>query len=226
MTFSASLDGLSAHDYLTSVERAILAGNIPASFANYVPVPVTANGMFGTFFASPLPLCVGDEPFHAPISASVAQRIADARGEFLPTRKMVDAIHAHGTHVPFHSYGADREAVSTYIASSNLINARIAGRTGLICDFAKDYVLSNQRKGKENLIAIYGAWSGTTGDAVQNLTTPHSLGYFDYSQHARMISAKVLVNGVEMALVDALADRRMAALFSDEGTITGAMLMY
>lgn len=219
--------GMSALDYDRVVVAAAIEGRVPAS-QGFAPVTVTSHGHTGTFWASMLPLTIGTDeaPFHAPISAPSAQRIADHFGYLLPTRKMVDAIHAQANaRVPFHAYTSAREAVSTYLASSAAITQRIAGRKGLVSDYAKDYVLTNSRRSNPAKIAIYGAWD-SRGAIVQPFAVPHALTYFDYSQQPRFVLNRVTVDGREMTLVDALADATTAPLFSSEGPIVGAMLRY
>lgn len=226
--FGAAVAALSPAQYERAVVDAAITGNLPASFAQFVPVTVTSQGRTGTFWASPMPLTIGTDaaPFHAPLSAPAAQRIADHYGHSLPTKKMVDAIHAAANvRVPFKSYSSDRQSPRTFVASSDVIEARRAGRTGLVSDYAKDYVLTNSRRSNPARIALYGAWDAQ-GGLVQPFAVPHGLGYFDYSQHPRFVAGNVLVDGVTTPLASALADPATAALFSDEGPITGAMLRY
>lgn len=226
--FGASVAALSPAQYERAVVDAAITGDLPASFSQFVPVTVTSQGRTGTFWASPMPLSIGTDaaPFHAPLSAPAAQRIADHHGHSLPTKKMVDAIHAAANvRVPFKSYSADRQSPRTFVASSDVIEARRAGRMGLVSDFAKDYVLTNQRRSNPARIALYGGWDAQ-GGLVQPFAVPHALTYYDYSQHPRFVAGNVLVDGVAMPLATALADPATAHLFSHEGPITGTMLRY
>lgn len=219
--------GMSEADYLRAVEASLLAGAVPAA-QGWRPVQTQANGHTGVFYVQALPLVIGTdaEVFHAALPVAIAQRVADRLGAMLPTRRMVDLIHAQATaRVPFRAYGSNHSAVSTLVASSRDIELRRAGRTGLVSDYGKDYVLTNQRRGHPGKIAIYGAWDAA-GARVQGLAVPHSVGYFDYSQHARMVRRDGLVDGRSVILADALANPATAPLFSDEGPITGAMLRY
>lgn len=218
--------GMTAADYERAVVSAVTAGRVP-SWQTFVPVAVSASGRTGVFYASAQPLTIGTDaaPFHAPVSAQTAQRIADAFGYLLPTRKMVDAIHAAGARVPFRAYTSDRQSVATYLASSAAIEGRRAGRTGLVTDYAKDYVLSNARRSDPRRIVIYGAWDAS-GALVQPKSTAHAGGYYDYSQQPRFVLGHVVVDGQTVSLVEALTDPTVASLFSDEGTISRAMLRY
>ena len=226
---ATSLRGMSEADYLRAVEGAFLRGSVPPSQSIWHPVTVQSGAMTGTFFVQGLPLCLGDDAamFHPAIPATMAQRIADRMGASLPTRKMVDAIHEQASgHIAFRAFASDRSAVPTFVDSSDGIEARRLGRTGLLSDLGKDYVLSNQRRSNPRRITIYGAWSSPTAAPTQPLATPHALTYYDYSQHARMVRGTVLVNGREMALSAALTDPTIAPLFSSEGALSHDMLRY
>jgi hypothetical protein len=226
---AALFSGLSERDYLRAVEAAFLAGQVPASQRAWHPVHTQSGAMTGTFFVQGLPLALGTDAamFHPAIPVTMAQRIADHLGASLPTRRMVDLIHAQAAaHVPFQAFTANRSSPATFVASSQGIEARRASRSGLISDFAKDYVLSNQRRHDPRRITIYGAWQTAGGAPVQPLATPHALTYYDYSQHARMVRRDVLVNGSSMSLEAALSNPTTAGLFSSEGIITGPMMRY
>ena len=216
-----------ALDYERAVVDAAIRGLVP-SRQGFVPVTVSSQGRTGTFWVSKLPLTIGTDeaPLHAALSAPAAQRIADHYGYLLPTRKMVDAIHASATvRVPFRSHGSPRQAVSTYLDVSASIAQRIAGRDGLVSDYAKDYVLTNARRQNPARIAIYGAWEGASAP-VQPFAVPHSLTYYDYSQHPRFVLNRAIVDGREMTMTEALTSDATAALFSDEGALSAAMLRY
>lgn len=226
--FAARVASMSSSQYEAAVLAEVLAGHVPELFKTFVPVAVSLGGRSGTFWCTAVPLTVGPDaaPFHAPVSARLAQRVADHLGCFLPTRLMVDAIHAQAnTRVPFQSVSADRGLPRTFATSSAAIEQRRAGRGGLVSDYAKDYVLSTQRRNRLDKIAIYGAWR-SDGTLVQPLAVPHAIPYYDYSQQPRFIGATVSVDGRAMRLVDALADPSTAPLFSAEGVLTGDLLRY
>ncbi len=222
----ADIAGLSDAQYQQAVVAAALGNHLPAAMTTMMEVPVSAPGLTGSFWTTAMPLTIGTDAqmFHAPLSAPMAQRIADKFSWSLPTKRMVDAIHATAaTHVPFHAYSENRSAVSTFVTSSQAIEQRRAGRGGLVSDYAKDYVLAKHRD--PSRITIYGGWDAS-GALVQPFATPHDLYYMDYSQMPRFVAQQVRVNGAVMSLADALANATTAPLFSHEGTITGAMLRY
>ena len=224
---AGSFVGMTEADYLRAVEASLLAVTGPAAQV-WHPVQTQAHGRTGVFYALALPLVLGTdaEMFHPALPVAIAQRVADRLGAMLPTRRMVDLLHAQATvRVPFRAYVTARSAVPTLVASSRDIELRRAGRTGLVSDYGKDYVLTNQRRGQPGKVAIYGAWDAS-GARVQPLAVPHAVGYYDYSQHARMVRRDGLVDGRSVMLADALANPATAPLFSDEGPLTGAMLRY
>lgn len=220
---------MSEANYLRTVEAAFAQGMVPLSQSVWHPVTVRAGNLTGTFFVQGLPLCLGTDAamFHPAMPVTMAQRIADRAGASLPTRKMVDAIHEQASgHVAFRAFGSARSAVPTFVESSNGIEARRLGRTGLLSDLGKDYVLSNQRSADPRRITIYGAWTSPTAAPTQGLATPHALTYYDYSQHARLVRSTVVVNGREVPLAAALTDPATAPLFSAEGPLSRDMLRY
>jgi hypothetical protein len=91
----------------------------------------------------------------------------------------------------------------------------------LVSGHKKDVVISNRLLLKKDRIAIYG-WHRPTGAPIQPLSTVHGAGYADYSHGIRMVSDTVWVDGRPRSLNDALADPRLAPLFSDKGVIRDA----
>lgn len=222
-TPTSFIEGLDAATYGDAVMRAFVGGDAPESFGQYVPVEVRSRGMVGVFWAAPWHLAVGTDSssFHAPLSASDAQRLCDRLGQSLPTRRMVDAIRsaAGAMRLPFRAFAEARSSLATYLASSEAIERDRAGRVGLLYGYAKDYVVTNHLRGYRGNIAIYGGVDGT-GNVIQGLNfQSHNLGYVDYSQKPRLIGSIVTVDGSEVALSEALTRPETAHLFSDEGVI-------
>ena len=54
----------------------------------------------------------------------------------------------------------------------------------------------------------------------------HALGYRDYSQRVRLVSALAEVDGVRRPLAEVLGDAAVASLLHDEGAIAAAHLRY
>lgn len=228
LTGSAFLESLRGLD-LAAREREIVAaataGAVPEAFDNYVPVEVSGGGRSGLFWAAPWHLAIGTDAdaFHAPLTAASAQRVADALGQALPTRKMARAIHESPAfrRLPFRAFPPEsgHRSLETYAASSAAIERDRRGDPGPVQGYAKDYVVTPQRRGREGRVAIYGGWDAR-GSLIQQVEgLPHDLGHVDYSQKPRLVASVVSVDGREMALSEALASPEYAGVFSDEGPI-------
>lgn len=226
--FAAEIAGMNESDYLDAVLNAALDGSLPPTFQRFVRVDVRSQGKAGTFWLSPMALSIGTDAdcFHAPTSSIVAARIAARHGLYFPTSRMIDLarLEPSAVHVPFRSQD-DHQGVDAFTASSAGIERRRAGRVGNVVDYYKTYVISNMRRNDRGKCVIYGAWPALD-ERTQSRSTRHSLTYFDYSQQATFAWPRVIVDGVEMDLGDALTRSATAHLFSDEGVIAQAMLHY
>lgn len=198
-------------------------GATPASWRELRPVTVRGGGHEVTFYAAPDVVTLGTDSdrFRPALTAGLAQRIADRLGMSLPTATMVDAIHAQAdVRVPFRGFSGARDSFATHVASNAAIEQRLAGRSGLISDHSKDYVVGYPRRRWPEAIAIYGGWD-SQGTRVQPPSGGvHYLGYRDYSQRARLIGRTVLVDGQQRQLAEALADPAIAPLLHREGVVT------
>lgn len=225
--FAASIAGLNDARYQDAVLDAALNGELPECFGRFSRVDVTSRGRQGTFWISPMALSIGTDAgcFHAPTSSRVVARIAEQYNLMLPTSRMIDLARElpAAVHVPFHSQD-DHQGVDAFLASSDGIEQRRAGRVGTVVDYFKTYVISNMRLTRPAYCCIYGAWN--SDGRKQSRSVVHSLGYYDYSQQGVFVWPRVLVDGAEMATEAALSNAASAHLFSDEGVIRPTMLRY
>ena len=78
------------------LQQEILSGNVPEFWRQFVPITVTGGQDKLILQVSPDYLAVGREAdfFQTPLTPGTAWRIADRLDCALPTRKMVDLIHA------------------------------------------------------------------------------------------------------------------------------------
>ncbi|MEX1740884.1 hypothetical protein WMQ22_25305, partial [Escherichia coli] len=110
-----------------------------------------------------------------PMTPQTAQRIADAFGCSLPTKKMVDAIYqqAQVKREPL-PLTERREAVSSFVEHNALIEKPLGSeKRGLLtAGIKKDIVITNRLQEKENRVAIYG-WHRLSGVPIQPLTIVH-----------------------------------------------------
>ena len=80
------------------IQAQVVSGNIPDFLRSLVPITVTANiagtNHTATFYVAPDYLAIGSDSdyFLAPMTPLLGQRLCDALGCVLPTRKMVNQI--------------------------------------------------------------------------------------------------------------------------------------
>jgi len=85
----------------------------------------------------------------------------------------------------------------------------------------KDVVLTPRLEDEPGRVAIYG-WHGQDGSPIQPVYTGHTDRWVDYSHGIRLVSRRVVVDGVEHDLVDLLEDPELWQLVSDEGPMHSA----
>jgi hypothetical protein len=202
-------------------ERELLAGNFPQSLRIWRRVELPSGV---TLAVLPDWLSVGSDAdaVHTPLTPATAQRIADAWGCIMPTPLMVDAIDvAAAVHVTPQPFGEPREAVATFVASSEAIQAaRGSHGVGLLLTGGKKDVVLNAKLAKRpNRVAIYG-WRQLSGEPIQPLTTVHVSSYVDYSHGIRLVAEHALLEGEPVSLAQLLTDPQRCALVSNEGVIS------
>lgn len=212
----------------------VLAGNVPEFYRKFCAVNVT-NSFNGaqhtaTFFAAPDYLAVGDDEdyFFTPMTPGIAQRIADRLGCLLPTRKMVNDIHAAAVvklvpqPIP---PGPEMITVPVFAEHNALVRAqRLAKQTdyplgALVSGDKKDLVLTPRLTNSPGRVAIYG-WHQTNGLPIQPLYLGHTDAWADYSHGVRLVLNRMLLNSKPTTVTAVLADAKFAGLLSDEGVIT------
>ena len=187
----AFAESVSALERLAREERIVaevLRGNVPEFLRRLVPVALT-NTVEGvahvvTVFVAPDYLAVGSDAdyFLAPLTPGAAQRITDATGCQLPTRRLVDAIHAtaplklNPQPIP---PSAEMIAVPVFARHNELVweqrKAALAAHPlgTLVAGDKKDIVLTPQHAAKPGKVAIYG-WHRTNGVADRKSTRLNS----------------------------------------------------
>lgn len=216
------------------IERAILAGNVPAALRDFREVRVTmrlADGREHTavYRVSPDYLAVGDgaDAVRVPMSPETAQRIADATGCVLPTATMVDQIYAAADvklrprPMSDGSYANWERRMMTnefYAEHDRLVDAQLGAREGLVAGHKKDVVVSNRLDANPGRVAIYG-WHQPNGRPIQGLSTVHEASYADYSHGVRLVDGTMTVDGVQMRTADVMRDPTLSRLVSNEGPI-------
>ena len=221
-----------------SIIAEVMAGNIPEHLRNLVPVTFTGTGANGqdmrvTICVMPDYLAVGsDRDFvRVPLGLPAAMRVAEQFDMVLPTTRMVDAIYTQASlrlsPSPMQP-GAQMSSTRYFLRHNATVEQqrlRAGGRLGqLVAGQKKDLVLTNRLNRNPGRVAIYG-WHRRSGSPIQPLSTVHGAQYADYSHGVRLISRRAYVNGRAIDLRDLLADSRLAALVSSEGTITNRQML-
>lgn len=230
--FLAQTKDLSRPDREKAIERAILDGNVPSflrEMAEIVIPPLDgATLMPITVYVARDYLAIGtDQDFvRIPMSPLTAQRIADAAGCALPTKKLVDVIWARaGLKLSPEPLPAGPAMLTNdyFGRHQALVEAQRAGRPvqGIVAGHKKDVVISSRLATRPDRVAIYG-WHRPDGRPIQPLSTIHENTYADYSHGARLIAARAVVDGMEMRLADVLSDDVLSTLLSDEGPLASA----
>ncbi len=214
----------------------VLRGNVPDFLRRLVPVTLT-NTVEGathhvTVFVTPDYLAVGSDEdyFLAPLSPAAAQRIANATGCLLPTRKLVDAIHAAAPlklapqPIP---PGKEMITLPVFAQHNELVweqrKATLAQHPpgALVAGHKKDVVRTPQLAAKPGKVAIYG-WHRTNGVAIQPLYLGHADSWVDYSHGIRLVHQTAKLDGNDKPVAEILADPKLCALLSDEGPLPRA----
>ncbi len=231
--FAKSIQLLAIEERETEILSEILAGNVPEFLRDLCPLLITniASGKtnVATFFVAPEYLAVGSDEnyFLTPLTPFTAQKIADALGCSLPTRKMVNEIYSNAavklTPSPIPPTSA-MTTVPIFQQHNETVAQQRAGSLkqfplgALTAGHKKDLVICRGLKISPGKVAIYG-WHQTNGLAIQPLYLGHAASWADYSHGVRLVQKTMMVNGSETTVEKVLADPNLAGLLSDEGTV-------
>ncbi|MEO7299768.1 MAG: hypothetical protein ABI042_14470 [Verrucomicrobiota bacterium] len=211
-------------------------GNVPEFFRKLCPVVFT--NVSGTttnialIFVTPEYLAIGsDEDFFlAPMTPFTAQKIADAAGCTLPTRKMVSQIYSQArVKLPPSPLPPNASMITAPVFQKH--NALITTQRATFLDHAplgaltaghkKDVVISARLAESPGKVAIFG-WHQTNGVPIQPLFLGHSASWVDYSHGIRLVQKNMMLNGKPSTVAEVLADSTLAELLSDEGVLRQA----
>ena len=209
--------------------REIAAGNVPDWLRELRPVTVRGDAdgvdLTVTFWVTPDYLAVGsdDDFLRIPLSPGVAQRIGTLTGTSLPTTAMVDAVWEAAevrlgpTPIPPNRLMTTVPVFEDHQRKVQRQRERAAPAPGaLVAGHKKDVVQTPRLLEQPGRVAIYG-WHYLTGEPIQRLYLGHTDDWVDYSHGIRLVWDTVRVDGVPVALSEALADARVATLLSREG---------
>jgi len=212
----------------------IRAGNVPNTFRNFRPVelkdPDNPSIVRGTMYVTSDYLAVGTDSasLRMPVSAPLAQLIADELGCYLPTRHVVNLIDRAATARPqspstFNPSVYTITSLEVFRLSHNAIDAQLppVDRRGIVSGIKKDIVITNQltQRPPPPRVAIFG-WHYSNGTPIQNLSLVHGEMYMDYSHGLRLVWPKVTIDGEERDYMEVLQSPTLHRLLSDEGALT------
>jgi hypothetical protein len=219
---------LSPADREEAIAHELLRGNLPDFLRKWQPITIRGKDKAGrehavTVEVMPDHLAIGSDTdfIRVPMTPQTAQRVADAFGCALPTRKLVDEVYRSATvrldPIPLTEA---REAAEAFVRHNELIEKQRAGKTlgELVAGIKKDVVVSNRLSEKPNRVAIYG-WHKLDGTPIQPLSIVHVNSYVDYSHGVRLARRTVIVDGKRMDLRHAMRAADIAGLLSDEGPL-------
>jgi hypothetical protein len=231
--FSWQIAALPLDEREDAVLWQIMAGNVPDFLRHFRSLQLTnsASGHTntGTIFVAPDYLAVGSDSDYLlmPLSPNAAQRVADALGCVLPTRKLVDAIYAAAEVKLSPSPIPPSPAMTTVNVFSNhnsIVHTQRLEQLperplgALVAGHKKDIVVSARLNNAPGKVAIYG-WHRTNGTPIQPLYLGHAAAWVDYSQCIRLVRQEMVLNGRPTNVQAILADSDLAGLLSDEGPI-------
>ncbi len=228
--FLEATKGLSRAEREAAILREVLAGNVPSATRELKEVTVQAKAKDGTEHTVKLRVIpdyvqIGSDAdsVRIPMSPQTAQRIADATGTSLPTRKMVDTIYQQAD-VKLQPQplppGAQMMSNGYYAEHDRRVDAQLQGAApgSLVAGDKKDLILSNAIESHPDRVIIYG-WHQQNGKPIQPLSWIHEASYADYSHGTRLVSGTVELDGKQVPLADVLKDPNLAPLLSDEGAL-------
>ncbi len=210
----------------------VARGNVPDFLRRLQPVTVTltegTRTHSATYFVTPDYLAVGSDEDYllTPLTPATAQRIADRLGCTLPTRKLVDDIHAAATKLAPSNLPPDAAMTTVKVFAQHhaIVRRQRAEQLqahplgALVAGHKKDVVISARLTNAPGKVAIYG-WHRLDGSPLQPLYLGHTQTWVDYSHGARLVQRAMTVNGAPTQATDVLADATRARLLSDEGPV-------
>lgn len=217
------LSGNAREDF---VFQQVVNGNVPDFMRMPVTIQLGINGMSAQLDVAPDYLCLGtnESYFYAQCNIATAQRIADICDAMLPTSRIVDEIWKQATvRMGPKPWGPPYDA--TMFSSERLLNQStklLMQRQGyenplgeLTAGHFKDYILVPRMAQKKDRTCIYG-WHKRDGNPIQPVQLDfHELTYVDYSQCPRLISKRIIVDGVIHAMSEVMASSRWSVVLKN-----------
>lgn len=235
MGFVDSLPQGKTRDELAARDAAIVAA-VAKGHAELQWVTLAVGGLRVQVMADALKL----DGVRVCVSATAEQQIADLLGAVMLTPLLCDRIYRAAPvklpPKPLTQTPADLAVMAhtaTMVKHSALIDAALGGRTGLVADVGKDWVLTNKlAQGVKSipagmLAANYGWHIKTGGEAsvdgqgrvIQGVGYRHDRSHVDYSQVCRLARVGAELDGRAIDLRAVYTDPQLAPLVSHEGAL-------
>jgi len=219
----------------------VMAGNVPNFLRSFVPITVSGiiNGTnhSATVYVTADYLAIGTDAdyFLQPMTPLLAQRLCDALGCTLPTRKMVNQIWTNAQ-VKLNPQpippSAEMITVPVFADHNYMVRTQRNNFTNsfppgaLVSGDKKDVIISSKiytNFANANItrpVVIYG-WHYPSGSPIQPLYNGHEETYVDYSHGVRLVQNAILLDGNPNSITNILTDPNLAGLLSDEGASEG-----
>lgn len=203
------------------------------AFVEWVPLDVSDGETIASVYVAADSIAIGtaDDFFRVSLTATTTQIVADLLDAMLPTSKICDLAHERSVVrlEPATRAPSARMMSTEWMREQHAkIEARRAGRKGLVSSVGKDWVLTPRLVGREDRSANYGGH--TTGGqlrgpsprrarVLQSIGLAHNRWHVDYSQTPRLVRRGCLVDYYERNIGDLLRDPVLHKLVSDEGVV-------
>lgn len=217
-------DGLARN---AAILASIVAGQASWSWS---PITSTANGHTATFAVLTDGLKLGGVRLSG--SAGLCQTVADLLGALLQTPRLNDLAWLQAdVQIPPATMWPNGTDTASMVKESALIDAAVAGRSGLVAPTGKPWALGKAMTVSRSLlygwqsakpipgVPLYASPATPGVKVIQPLSNAHEVSYGDYSSLVNLVARPCLVDGVPHDLVDVLSDPELAPLASHEGVI-------
>lgn len=209
----------------------VVRGNVPGWLRTWTRVGLsgTAGGVphEAAVWVTPDYLAVGSDGDYllVPLTPGSAQAVADRLGAVLPTPRLVDAVWSAAevrlTPSPIPP-GPQMTTMAVFRAHDVTVRSQRqragAPMGALVAGHKKDVVLVPGSASAPERVVIYG-WHRPDGTPIQPVYGGHTADWVDYSHGVRLVSRRMLLDGVERDLVDVLSEPTLAPLLSEAAAI-------
>ncbi|WP_437989266.1 hypothetical protein [Sorangium sp. So ce145] len=211
-----------------AILEAVQAGHVAP--ISWVPVYSQLDERRATFLVSADALRIGDAEDSVRVNASArtTQRIADLLECAMLTTRLCDLVWEQATvRIPpcIGAPDASMANTSRMLEHHRRLEEQVAGRTGLIENVGKHWVLTNRLADRPDRAANYGWFDPGAAHRYgqhtlwQPLGLAHNPDHVDYSQVVRLVRRRCTVDGAERDLHEVMTDPALAGLVSSEGPL-------